>query len=80
MDSGSILVELYALFIRCWNLDDPKSNTIIKNFLKIIIPRIDKNTLEKASKKFQNNFLEWRHVLWVQVANTHKILKERAQI
>ncbi|CAG8638125.1 6710_t:CDS:2, partial [Scutellospora calospora] len=55
--------EMHALFIRCRNLDDPKTNGIIKKFLKILVPEIGEQNFDDAALKFRSTFIEWRHFL-----------------
>ncbi|CAG8834120.1 7282_t:CDS:1, partial [Racocetra persica] len=59
--------EMHALFIRCRNLDDSKSNRIIKKFLKILVPEIGEQNFDDAASKFRSTFTEWRHVLWNKI-------------
>ncbi|RIB12063.1 hypothetical protein C2G38_2201709 [Gigaspora rosea] len=44
--------ELHALFIRCRNLDDAKSNAIIKKFIKILVSEIGDQDFDDAASKF----------------------------
>ncbi|KAF0381787.1 hypothetical protein F8M41_012054, partial [Gigaspora margarita] len=71
--------ELHALFIRCRNLDDAKSNAIIKKFLKILVPEIGEQIFDDAASKFRSTFIEWRHILWTKINKLFTNLQTRAK-
>ncbi|CAG8770553.1 17752_t:CDS:2, partial [Cetraspora pellucida] len=71
--------ELHALFIQCRNLDDSKSNAVIKKFLKILVPEIDDQNFDDAASRFHSIFIECRHVLWTRINKLFEDLQRRAK-
>ncbi|CAG8847719.1 43472_t:CDS:2, partial [Gigaspora margarita] len=71
--------ELHVLFIHCRNLDDAKSNAIIKKFLKILVPEIGEQIFDNAALKFRSTFIEWWHILWTKINKLFTNLQTRAK-
>ncbi|CAG8829303.1 40762_t:CDS:2, partial [Gigaspora margarita] len=71
--------ELHVLFIHCRNLDDAKSNAIIKKFLKILVLEIGEQIFDDAVSKFHSTFIEWRHILWTKINKLFTNLQTRTK-
>ncbi|CAG8753809.1 986_t:CDS:1, partial [Cetraspora pellucida] len=71
--------ELHALFIQFRNLDDSKSNAVIKKFIKILVPEIGDQNFDDAASKFRSTFIECRHVLWTRINKLFEDLQRRAK-
>lgn len=71
--------EMHALFIRCRNLDDPKTNGIIKRFLKLLVPEMGVQMSDEMAVKFRSIFTEWRHVLWTRITTLFEDLQKRVE-
>jgi hypothetical protein len=70
---------MHALFIRCRNLDDARTNGVIKKFLKILIPEIGEQNFNAIALKFRSTFIEWLHVLWSRINGLYEDLQKRAK-
>ncbi|CAG8753847.1 14072_t:CDS:2, partial [Cetraspora pellucida] len=63
----------------CENLDDSKSNAVIKKFLKILVPEIGDQNFDDAASKFHSIFIECQHVLWTRINKLFEDLQRRAK-
>ncbi|CAG8815252.1 22545_t:CDS:2, partial [Cetraspora pellucida] len=72
-------VPRHAHDVLASNLDDSKSNGIIKKFLKILVLEIGEQNFDDAASKFCFTFIEWQHVLWMRINKLFEDLQRRVK-